>query len=379
MSVQKVKKAIAKKDWDKLKDILDGYEENGFVNGKEMAEILPLLQEVDEDYDEDVLNAMKGVMYFWAQNMGDDASVAVFLKCADHYIELTDEDYGKAGRAYENLHIHVVEHSGCIAPQDTDPDEYWLLAAECYLKDQNMRADECLKKLRNRVTREDGLKWIRYKSAQSRVQDRSRRYGGASYAYLSTLKDAESLNIDLDMESKTLTLNNAAICAILDKHGPPRTAVLQEIKAHPMSDTIPVSNILSKVSNNEIVSPKEVKAFEAGLAEHHRAMMPDGKTIVQNAMIRHNISVVSSIYKRVSMNTMASILGVDDEEQAENVITEMINKEGLKAIIDGVDGTIEFNPDDSALIEWEDQIAAFCNELDLLCIEIDRSNAMQVV
>jgi len=368
---------LKSKDWHGLQNIFDDMVENASVNRRDMEKILPKLQELDEDHDEQILKALKGVLYFWAENMTDDA-VKVFLQCADHYIELTDEDYGKAGRAYESLHIHVVENSGCVAPEGTDPDEYWLLAAECYLKAESMRADECLKKLRNRVRREDGAKWIRFKSAQSRVQDRSRRYGGASYAYLSTLKDAESLNIDLDVESKTLTLNNAAICAILDKHGPPRTAVLKEIKLHPLSDTIPVSNILSKVNNNEIVTPKEVKTFEKGLAEHHRAKMPDGRTIVQNAMIRHNISVVASIYKRVSLKTMATIMGVAQETDAERVITEMINKEGLKAILDGVDGTIEFNPEDSALIEWEDQIFEFCQELDLLCNAIDRSNAMQL-
>lgn len=377
MAVKRMEAAIADNNWGKLQSIFDEMVENGYVRWKDMAAILPKLQEIDADHDDQVLKALKGVLYFWAENMSDDG-VKAFLACSDHYIELTDEDYGKAGRAYESLHIHVIENSGCVAPEGTDPDEYWLLAAECYLKAESMRADECLKKLRNRVKREDGTKWIRFKSAQSRVQDRSRRYGGASYAYLSTLKDAESLNIDLDVESKTLTLNNAAICAILDKHGPPRTAVLKEIKSHPLSDTIPVSNILSKVSNNEIVTPKEVKTFEKGLAEHHRAKMPDGRTIVQNAMIRHNISVVASIYKRVSLKTMASILGVAQETDAERVITEMINKEGLKAIIDGVDGTIEFNPDDSALIEWEDQISEFCKELDLLCNDIDRSNAMQV-
>lgn len=377
MAVKRVEAACKANNWGELKSIFEDMVDAGSVKGKDMAKILPILQDLQADCDEKVLAAMKPVLFFWADNMSDEG-VKTFLACADHYIELTDEDYGRAGRSYESLHIHVIENSGCVAPEGTDPDEYWLLAAECYLKAESMRADECLKKLRNRVKRVDGTKWIRFKSAQSRVQDRSRRYGGASYAYLSTLKDAESLNIDLDVLSKTMTLNNAAICAILDKHGPPRTAVLQEIKLHPLSDTIPVSNILSKVSNNEIVTPKEVKLFESGLAEHHRAKMPDGRTIVQNAMIRHNISVVASIYKRVSLKTMASILGVKEEKDAEHVITEMINKEGLKAIIDGVDGTIEFNPDDSKLIDWEDQIYEFCKEFDLLCNEIDRSNAMLV-
>lgn len=378
----KIRKAIKAKDFDALEVVMRGMEDAGAVKWKVLDEVFPELEacsvneegEAVTDYDEPVLNALEGLMYFWCKNM-TDAGVPTFLKYADHCIELTDEDFEKAGKFYENLHIFVCEESGCVIPETVDPTEYYLLAAENYMRDGSLRAEGVLTKIKNRIKRSNAEKWVRFKSLQSRIQDSHRRYGGASYAYLSTLKDAEALGMELGAEDIMATLQNAAVCAMLDKHGPPRTAVLQEIVSHPHFDNIALAGVTTKFANNQLLSPQDKKTLIQIADDHHNALMASGHTIIDDAFIRQNISVVSSIYKRVNLQTLTEILGMTRTTQAETIVSDMINKEGLKAIIDGVAGTVEFNPDDSKLISWEDHIAEFCNELETLCHDIEATKS----
>jgi hypothetical protein len=305
-----------------------------------------------------------------------DEGVPTFLKYAEHCVELTDEDYKKAGKFYERFHIYLCEESGCVIPEDADLDNYYLLAAENYMRVGDLSgAEPVVSKIKNRIKRSDAEKWIRFKSLQSRIQDQHRRYGGASFAYLSTLKDADALGMELDADDIRETLQKAAVCAALDKHGPPMTAVLKEIVSHPQFDNIALAAVTAKFANNQLLSPLDKKTLIQIAGEHHNALMASGNTIIDDAFIRHNISVMSSIYKRVNLQTLTEILGMSRTAQAEKIVSDMINKEGLKAIIDGVAGTVEFNPDDSKLISWEDQIFEFCNELETLCHDIQATKS----
>lgn len=354
-----------------LQNFLDGCCQNESMP-KGLDLLLPVLTGLDGEHDSNVIEALEDFVHYWARNMTEN-KIELFYQFADLYVDRTETDFKKAGKAFENLHINVAENSGCVIPSKYNVDEFYLFAAENYLQEGEFRADDCLKRIRNRITRKDKLLFIRYKFCSSELQNLQRNYGGASYCYLSTLRDADALAVELNPESQNVSLNNAAVCAILDKHGPPREAILKEIQAHPLSQEIPVSNILNKVCNKQLCTPKDRKQFETDLAPQHLAIGADGRTFVENAFIRHNVSVVSSVYKNVSLKTMAHILGVEDEIAAQEVITEMITKQGLKAIIDGVGMTVEFNPEESILCTWEDQIMEFCTELEVLSSDIQRA------
>ena len=354
-----------------LGNFLDESAAKGYVP-KGMKEILPHLEALPDECEQQILDALEDVMYTWAQNVNDN-NIGLFFKYADFYVESCGEDFVKAGKSYEGFHIYCVENSGCILPEKySEPNEFYLLAAENYLQEGALRADDVIKKIRNRISRNDGPLWVRYKHCYSQIQDVQRNYGSASFSYLSTLRDAESMGILLDAESRHGILNSAAICAILDKHGPPRDAVLKEILSHEASGEIPVAGILSKICAEQLLTLRDRNHFERGLATQHLATGADGRSFVENAFIRHNVSVVSSIYKNVSLKTMADILGVQSETDAEEVITEMITKQGLKAIIDGVGRTVEFNAGQSSLETWEEHIMEFCTELENLCDEVQK-------
>jgi len=369
--------AVQSSSWGDLQDVLNGVARDQTFNLKELKTFMGLLKDLDPETDPQIILCLEDLVYSWAQNMQSrDKEMAIFLQYADHFVELlqSEDEFVKAGKAMERLHIHLLEEGGYLFPENVIPDLFYVRAAEYYLKGESMMADQVMGKVRNRIRKSDGQIWIRYKSCQSRLMDSQRKYGGASYAYLGTLRDADSLGITLDDEAKIMTVQNASVCAILDKHSPSRTAILKDLSVMPEFNQMvaPVRDMLRKMLNKEIVTPQDKSRFAGCIGDHHKALEADGRTIVENSIIRHNVSVVSSIYKHVSLQTMAEILGMRNEQDAENVITEMIIGENLRAIIDGVGKHVEFNPGKSLLEDWEEQIIEFCNELDTLCGDIDR-------
>lgn len=50
--------------------------------------------------------------------------------------------------------------------------------------------------------------------------------------------------------------------------------------------------------------------FTAVLQEHHRAITADGSTLVERAVIEHNLLSVSSLYRSVTFANLGVILGI---------------------------------------------------------------------
>ena len=54
--------------------------------------------------------------------------------------------------------------------------------------------------------------------------------------------------------------------------------------------------------------------FDNVLSDHHRAITADGSTLVQRAVIEHNILSVSVLYRTVTFNNLGNILGVSPDK-----------------------------------------------------------------
>ena len=50
--------------------------------------------------------------------------------------------------------------------------------------------------------------------------------------------------------------------------------------------------------------------FTAVLQEHHRAITADGSTLVERAVIEHNLLSVSALYRSVTFANLGVILGI---------------------------------------------------------------------
>ena len=127
-------------------------------------------------------------------------------------------------------------------------------------------------------------------------------------------------------------------------------------------------------SKQRIVTKEEMENFESVLSDHHRAITADGSTLVQRAVIEHNILSVSVLYRTVTFTNLGKILGVSPSKGlgsygiteihfilAEKVASKMIEEERMKGEIDQVDEIVRFDQfTDEEL--WNQQIKSTCNQ-----------------
>jgi COP9 signalosome complex subunit 4 len=102
--------------------------------------------------------------------------------------------------------------------------------------------------------------------------------------------------------------------------------------------------------------------------------MGDGLTIMERAVLEHNMIAVSNLYSSIYFTELGRILGVD-AIKAEKIAAKMIMSDVLSGTIDQVEGLLNFVTDDSELEIWNRSIISFCGELNLIVEEIQAERA----
>ena len=72
-----------------------------------------------------------------------------------------------------------------------------------------------------------------------------------------------------------------------------------------------------------MISNDEMANFSAVLMPHHRAITVENWTLVQRAVIEHNLLAVSALYRSVTFDNLGNILGIP-ATKAEKVAARMI-------------------------------------------------------
>ena len=208
---------------------------------------------------------------------------------------------------------------------------------------------------------------LRYKSTYARVLDSNRKFLQAASRY----HDLSQSNTDLvDADDLLQMLGKAATCAILAPSGPQRQRVLGLVyKDERLSqlDSLPEfethSEVLLAMYMNQVLRKDEaLLKFEKGLPLHAQAVMGDGLTIIERAVLEHNMVAVSKIYASIYFTELGKLLGVE-ADKAERVAAKMVMDGSIHASIDEVDGILSFQGKGSPLVQWDESITSFCLQL----------------
>lgn len=116
--------------------------------------------------------------------------------------------------------------------------------------------------------------------------------------------------------------------SILAPAGPQRSRILAALNRDDRIDTsLPpyLPSMLRKMLLEYIVRPEEVKEFEAGLAEHQRATVEGGGTVLERAVREHNVGACGKVYDNISFEALGAILNLDPEA-AEVTARKMIEQ-----------------------------------------------------
>mmetsp|Transcript_21428 Transcript_21428/g.27710 ORF Transcript_21428/g.27710 Transcript_21428/m.27710 type:complete len:401 (+) Transcript_21428:144-1346(+) len=289
----------------------------------------------------------------------------------EYLINSDDADYAGAARILSGMRME--EDAGSVyymtAAARTD---VYVRIAECFLsEDEIAESDAAVQKAGGIVEsipdKENHTSLIlRYKSTYARVLDSNRKFLQAAQRYHELSQSATDL---IDADDLLQMLGRGATCAILAPSGPQRGRVLGHIcKDERLSqlDRIPSfathSKIILKMHSHQILRPNELKQFESSLAEHQKALMGDGLTIMERGVVEHNMIAVGNLYSTIYLKELALILGVT-EKRAESIAANMIMDGSLHGIIDQVDGLLVFEQDESPDEGWDRSITSFCLEL----------------
>lgn len=207
---------------------------------------------------------------------------------------------------------------------------------------------------------------LRYKVCHARVLDSKKEFLQAARNYFILSQEGKSGV----MESDLLQLLQCAItCAILAKAGPQRSRLLASLYKDERSAHLENYEMLEKLFMQRIIKKPDVEKFSEKLQEHHKALLSSGRTVLETAMIGHNIVAVSNLYCNSTFQELGDILQVS-ALQAEQFVADMVQEGRIKAVIDQRAGIVEFEGENAGLAQWENQIDLLCRSVENVVREI---------
>ncbi|KAI5290191.1 hypothetical protein KEM54_002252 [Ascosphaera aggregata] len=256
------------------------------------------------------------------------------------------EHYSEAARVLEQIPLD--------AASNVEKARLYIRILRNYVEEEDrISAEAVLNRIKNlpsnaidERTKEGKILRIHFDLSQARILDSKRKFIDASHEYLKV-----SLSPVVDEGDRLQSLSAAVICAILAPAGPARSTMLSRLyKDERATELTSIYGMLEKIFLDRILSPEEVKAFAAKLAPHQLAMTGDGSTVLDRAVIEHNLLAASRIYSNVHFNELGSgILNLKDDakgtagEKAEMYAARMLEQKRMTGCIDQIDGVIYFD------------------------------------
>lgn len=238
--------------------------------------------------------------------------------------------------------------------------------AMLYLEDDDpVSAEQFIKKASSLMgAAKDEVLELQYKTCYARIMDSKRRFLEAASRYyeLSSLSGRNIGGLSMSEEDVTQALRSAIICTVLAAAGPQRSRMLATLYKDERSAQLDVFPFLEKVYLERILRREEVETFSAQLKPHQRALLPDNSTVLERAMMQHNLLAASKLYNNILVEELGSLLGVTPE-RAEQVAADMMQEGRLQGSIDQVASLVHFSDSEEPLVQWDSQIKSVCTRV----------------
>ncbi|KAH7086905.1 hypothetical protein FB567DRAFT_560709 [Paraphoma chrysanthemicola] len=227
--------------------------------------------------------------------------------------------------------------------------------------------------------------------SQARIYDSQRAFLDAAQAYYTL-----STEPNIETEEREHALGASLICAVLAPAGPLRGRMLAKLYKDDRASSLENYSILEKMFLDRLLSPTEIKAFSSHLKPHHLAKTADGSTVLDKAVLEHNLLGASKLYNNIGFDQLGELLGVD-AEKAEDYAAKMLEQGRLSGHIDQIDRLIFFEGEASGerktghaerqvgkeLRKWDTNVAGLAEEVEkvttMIQLEYPDFYAAQVV
>ncbi|KAJ3703412.1 hypothetical protein LUZ61_007117 [Rhynchospora tenuis] len=233
---------------------------------------------------------------------------------------------------------------------------------------------------------------LQYKVCYARILDLKRKFLEAALRYydISQIEKRQYGDEEIDEDALEQALSAAVTCTILAGAGPQRSRVLATLYKDERCSKLKIYPILQKVYLERILRKPEIDAFAEELKPHQKALLPDNFTVLDRAMIEHNLLSASKLYTNIrfaneliiicftslfmptygfpwlifahSFEELGALLGIPPQK-AEKIASRMIYEDRMRGSIDQVEAVIHFEDDTEELQQWDQQIAGLCQAL----------------
>ncbi|PRD32056.1 UNVERIFIED_CONTAM: COP9 signalosome complex subunit 4 [Trichonephila clavipes] len=231
----------------------------------------------------------------------------------------------------------------------------YLKIARLYLEDDDpVQAEAFINRasLLQAESKDEHLQ-VYYKVCYARVLDYRRKFIEAAQRY-----NELSYRTIIHEDERVNSLKSALICTILASAGQQRSRMLATLFKDERCQQLPAYGILEKMYLDRIIRRSELEEFSAMLLSHQKAKTTDGSTILDRAVIEHNLLSASKLYNNITFDELGSLLEIPPMK-AEKIASQMITEGRMNGHIDQIDSIVNFEYKE-VLPSWDKQIESLC-------------------
>uniref|UniRef100_A0A0A9X562 COP9 signalosome complex subunit 4 n=1 Tax=Lygus hesperus TaxID=30085 RepID=A0A0A9X562_LYGHE len=243
--------------------------------------------------------------------------------------------------------------------------ETYMKIARLYLEDDDpVQAEAYINRasLLQAESKDEQLQ-IYYKVCYARVLDYRRKFIEAAQRY-----NELSYRSIIHEDERMTALKNALICTVLASAGQQRSRMLATLFKDERCQQLPAYNILEKMYLDRIIRRSELKEFESLLQPHQEAQTVDGSTILDRAVIEHNLLSASKLYNNITFEELGALLEIAPSK-AEKIASQMITESRMNGFIDQIDSIVHFETRE-VLPAWDNQIQSLCYQVNQIIEKI---------
>ena len=115
-----------------------------------------------------------------------------------------------------------------------------------------------------------------------------------------------------------------------------------------------------------VIRQDHVTEFKKKLEVWQNIVLKDGYSVLEKALIEHNIVVISNIYMNIRFSELGTFLGIKPD-QAEEFIAKMVEQGRIQAVLDQENELVEFEEKGRQQQTFNDQIREACSQVESLC------------
>lgn len=281
-----------------------------------------------------------------------------------------NEDYKRSAQTLATINLESTQKSVSA----DDKAKVWIRIVRCYLEeDDPTSAFTHLNKIKNIIfSVQDKETKVMFQLSQARILDAQRAFLDAAQAYYGM-----SNEVIVHEDERIIFFGKAIICTVLAPAGPQRGRMLAKLYKDDRASQADDFAILEKIFLDRLLSPAEIKAFAAKLDPHHLARTSDGSTVLDKAVLEHNLLGASKLYNNIGFDQLGELLGID-AEKAEDYAAKMLEQGRLSGYIDQIDRLIFFEGEASGerktghaervvgkeLRKWDANVAGLAEEVE---------------